>query len=257
MPQPGSVLATRKSELVFLIRPQGGLTRLLAKHAASEPEATTRVLLDGPYGGVDMQQLHRAQRQLVIAGGSGAGWILPIIIAFLRRHKAAQRSERSLDSPSLMIVLATRDISTRLWFEDQVRILLKDADLADIPVKLHIKLCYTGSLEGAESHKATGQRADGSSHPEKAPDLTQVKDLSSDSDSASGSSIPFDLEHINGRPDLHAAVKEEVELAESKEETGVFVCGPLGMQHDVAEAVAAEQFGQKSVSLHLEHFSWA
>lgn len=43
---------------------------------------------------------------------------------------------------------------------------------------------------------------------------------------------------------------------------GFFVCGPLCMQYDVANAVANDQvaaLGQepKDTYLHMEHFSWA
>ena len=75
---------SEESELVFYIRPRGGLTSRLARQAATRPGSSVRVLLDGPYGGISIEKIQQSQRQIVIAGGSGAGWVLPMLLARLR-----------------------------------------------------------------------------------------------------------------------------------------------------------------------------
>ncbi|KXS99405.1 hypothetical protein AC578_8131 [Pseudocercospora eumusae] len=73
LPTRASALEKADSELVLYIRPRGGFTSRLARHAESHSNSFIRVLIDGPYGGVEMQKLVTSQRQLIVAGGSGAG----------------------------------------------------------------------------------------------------------------------------------------------------------------------------------------
>ena len=255
---------TTSSELVFYIRPRGGFTARLARLAESHPQSPIRVLLDGPYGGIDPRKLEQSKRLLVVAGGSGAGWVLPLIEAFARLQNWGADDEKTSASRSMRIVLATRDAPTRSWFEEAVRDLLAKSHGARSLSGLHIEVFYTGSAEDASSRKADGQFLQKLSHPEEAPETkgTPMVSASSDSGSPSSSSTALEVRCPDGRPDLPALVKEEVAATPPDEQLGVFVCGPLSMQSDMQNAVAAEELGvvntgSKSVYLHMEHFSWA
>lgn len=263
LPQRAGSLEVPSSELVFYIRPRGGFTARLARLAESQPLAQMRVMLDGPYGGIDMRKMEQSQHLLAIAGGSGAGWVLPMISAFLQKQRFAC-TEKGVASGSMKVVLATRDIATCRWFAEAVRsILPQSEDPTSVP-KLQIKLFYTGPNEDASTQKTHGQVLRRLTHPEEAQDVKEVSvgAASATSDSISASSIKLDTRQFDRRPDLRSLVREEAENIAANEQLGVFVCGPLSMQHDVRNAVAGEQLGvlkgrSRSVYLHMEHFSWA
>ncbi len=263
LPQRASVFDRTDSELVFYIRPQGGFTARLARFAEAHPNGTMRVLLDGPYGGVDMRKLQQSRRQLIVAGGSGAGWIIPMLTAFLRKRELESMRQNVAEPSSARVVLATRDIATRQWFEKTLVELLASFNLESVPKDLDIELYYTGSAENLEAPKATGQFLQKLDEPEKAVGHEIVTTRSgSDSDSNSGSLRSQLAKHIDARPDLPALIRAEGAATTPNGQLGVFVCGPLSMQNDVSQAVAAEQLGilkdgSKDVYLHMEHFSWA
>ncbi|KAK3069639.1 hypothetical protein LTR53_011862 [Teratosphaeriaceae sp. CCFEE 6253] len=249
------------SELVFYIRPRGGLTPRLAQLAASRPGSQVRVLLDGPYGGVSTRKVQQCRRQLVIAGGSGAGWILPMLIACLRSNNIIETDmPEKVDtigpSTTMRIVLATRDIATRQWFQKAVHEVLSEHGLDRLPPSVELETHYTGQAVSEPSIEPT--RA--ASEPEAALDKMEVTTrLDSDSDASSGELGR--LKRSDGRPGLGALVRAEIAAA-SAERLGVFVCGPLSMQNDVSNAVAQAQLeilkgASKDVYLHMEHFSWA
>lgn len=259
-----------ESELVFYIRPQGGFTSKLARYVEKHPESEMRVILDGPYGGIDMQKLAACDRSVVIAGGSGAGWILPLITAFLRRLQTQTVEKQS--HLSLRVILATRDLATQTWFEKAVA-----QELAACPVEnlaganLSVEMYYTGSPENAEAPKLTGQFLQKLDDPEKGPEISapEVSETSrsDDANSSDGSLKPAGrpkcIRHEAHRPNLPQILAEENEIQAVDSMLGVFTCGPLSMQNDVANAVAKRQLciakegGSKEMYLHMEHFSWA
>lgn len=264
LPERADLQDSVNSELVFYIRPQGGFTRRLARHAESHPNSSVRVLLDGPYGGVEMKKILQSQRQLVIAGGSGAGWLVPLIIAYLRRLEIeGGKASGSAAASTLRVVLATRDLATRQWFEETFRQLLSEFGLEKAPSGLEIELYYTGSIENTAAPKSTGQFLHKLEDPEKAPDTVNTRALhSSDSEVSSNMTKQLNAKTTDSRPDLSALIREEASLTPAHSQLGVFACGPLSMQSDVSSAVAAEQVdicksAVKEVYLHMEHFSWA
>lgn len=102
------------NELVFYVRPHGGITKRLHEFAKASPGETLPVLLDGPYGGMDAAAFESFDRFLVIAGGSGGGTILPILETLARRvpqEKAlAKGGEEGFAEPvlSVQVVWAVR-----------------------------------------------------------------------------------------------------------------------------------------------------
>ncbi|KAK5169355.1 uncharacterized protein LTR77_005330 [Saxophila tyrrhenica] len=262
LPERASVYERTESELVFYIRPQGGFTARLARWAEAYPNGSMRVLIDGPYGGFDMRKLQQSRQQLIIAGGSGAGWIIPVLTAYLRQRQLEPVGEKDAVSTSARVVLATRDLATRQWFEETLHQLLSTFDMDTLPKDIEVELYYTGSSANAEAPKLTGQFLQKLDEPEKALDIAISPRHGSDSDATSSSMDTQQIRHIDARPDLPALVRSEVASASSTDQLGVFVCGPLSMQNDVSQAVAAEQLGivrsgGKDVYLHMEHFSWA
>ena len=98
----------------------------------------------GPYGGIDNQKFYGNDRIIVVAGGTGVGWMLPLVEQFLRYHsstvapnpmsKGTEEYEQTVDEnprqqpargPRYMrIILATRDVATRTLFHAALNDLL-------------------------------------------------------------------------------------------------------------------------------------
>ncbi|OQO02420.1 hypothetical protein B0A48_11947 [Cryoendolithus antarcticus] len=248
------------SELVLYIRPQKGFTARLARQAASAPGSKVRLLLDGPYGGVHMQKVQQCQRQIIIAGGSGSGWILPFILASLYTSGSTDKKFESRDN-TLRIIVATRDIVARQWFDQTVRELLSSMGLNKLPPNIEIEEFFTGSDTMSAMTRVSDKVPYASEDPEKAFGTAHVSSRDgsdSDAESTDGKSS----KQLSGRPDLPTLLREEFTSATAPERIGVFVCGPLSMQNDVSNTVAKAQVEilkgrRKDIYLHMEHFSWA
>lgn len=266
-----------KSELVFYIRHQRGLTEKLYNHALKQPGASVPVHVDGPYGGINMQKYTQGDRLLVVAGGSGAGWILPFIELFHRWNSTAANEEhgkgtetedketqpngghreRSLSGPlSLRVILATRDTSTRTWFLRTVGELLSKYSTPHSSFDIDVQVYLTGEAERDAHMPKTVDNATILGASASSSENIDVK--------AEGQQATVPGNELCGRPELPLIVHEEgTRAAEAGQSLSVFVCGPPTMQNDVRNAVAEENLnilkGSKSggVYLHSEHFSWA
>ena len=257
------------SELVFYIRHSHGLTQKLYDHAQKHPDSAVPVLVDGPYGGINMQRFNEADRLLVVAGGSGAGWILSFLKLFCRQRSAAPRNDAATEAHqyrSLRIVLATRDLASRMWFLSTVNELLARCSTTLESLDVSIEVHLTGEAERATSVPKLGIES------KEIPD-PEISTKPSSSSSSSSGNIDFapksevhatPSKELAGRPDLPSLIRKEGEAAaESGSALSVYVCGPEEMLNDVRNAVARENVGivrggrGGSVYLHSEHFSWA
>ncbi|KIW18595.1 hypothetical protein PV08_02884 [Exophiala spinifera] len=247
------------STVDFYIRPSGGFTGRLAKHAGGGKSET--VMLYGPYGGVNMQRLLECDRLVVIAGGSGAGWTLPFVELQIRHVKRILKAEASSDvAPSLKLIVATRDLTTCKWYLGKVQELLDAYGTTLAEIKSTVEMYFTGA-EPLETD---------SSSPSPPPSTSQFvskkvdeKDTEMVHPETASDSVDLDAlgETHTGRPDLKSMISKEGSR-EWSQILGVFVCGPLEMQNDVRNAVADQQLdiirgSVKDVYLHTEHFDWA
>jgi ferredoxin-NADP reductase len=267
-----------KSELVFYIRHQKGFTAKLYQHALDHPDTAVNVMVDGPYGGVNMFQLTNADDSLVIAGGSGAGWCLPFVERFLRRSSSLSGSasedsrafaadekiapvertdvvDESASQKTLSLILATRDSASRVWFEHAVDELMS---MYGVPKSgsVQVQVYLTGhAAEGA--HLPRDKETTPSSSASSSSGKKKI------SDPETGISLAIPGQEHQGRPDLSLIIKDRaLKAKEESKALSVYVCGPETMQNDVRNAVAAANLdilssGSGSVYLHSEHFSWA
>lgn len=261
---------TERAELVFYIRHRKGFTAKLYQYALDYPGVSVPVLVDGPYGGVNPPRLRDADRLLVIAGGSGAGWCLPFIEHFIRLAAGLGHEEHcvkssagrtAVDSPpsgptSLRVILATRDISSRNWFRRIVEELLASFPGPRLPSSAQVQVYLTGQA----SHEVDS--------PAETSNQADSKDYLTSNMNLWGTDTHFktavDGRDYEGRPQLPLIIQEEAaKAAEGGELLAVYICGPDTMQNDVRNAVARENLnflkGAKSggVYMHSEHFSWA
>ena len=269
------------SEMTFYIRPRGGLTGRLYKHAMTHPGVQTSVLVDEPYGGIDNQKYFNSDRLIVAAGGSGAGWMLPFVEQFLRhlsstvrQHHAAKEADESTDTPgepgrwrnsygprSLRVILATRDIATRAWFHMALDNLLSTYKSLAITPNLSIEVHLTGEVERIV-HSSTQPASDMETSDSSLQEEESI--MKNEPNTKEAVHHNASKHETRGRPDLPSAIREEAAAsASSGQRVGVFVCGPLEMQNDVRKAVARENWGilknprSGGMYLRLEHFSWA
>jgi NAD(P)H-flavin reductase len=260
------------SEMVFYIRPHRGLTAKLHAHAMENPASSISVLVDGPYGGISTQQIIDADHALVIAGGSGAGWCLPFVEQFIRSrersHGASQspndtsQIEKGLHagnltmSGSLRVVLATRDSASRKWFLGAVDELLVKHNTSESLSNVRVEVHLTGKAAQEADLQDNGSEDVSLPSDEALPDTKIAPSNETHQGTLAG--------EFEGRPQLPTIIKEEADLVRERHQSlSVFVCGPITMQNDVRNAVAAENLnilrGSKAgeISLHSEHFSWA
>ncbi|TGO91061.1 hypothetical protein BPOR_0040g00050 [Botrytis porri] len=270
----------KPSEMTFYIRHQGGFTKRLYYHGLKRPGIQVPVLVDGPYGDIDNLKYLSSDRLVVVAGGSGAGWILPFIEQFLRfrsldgnpesladeireGRQTSEKSSRQRDfrSPqSLRVILSTRDIATRTWFYKTVNNML--SDYQSLGTNTSIEVHITGPAESTIQSPTKS-----ASELEKSDETSTEKDIIDKHTRAIRNSDASAPQHeVRGRPDLPRIIREEADAAEiTRDRIGVFVCGPLTMQHDVRNAVAEEELrvvkngkvGGGEIYLYSEYFSWA
>ncbi|KAL1626908.1 hypothetical protein SLS54_002446 [Diplodia seriata] len=266
-------------ELRFVVKPhaRGGLTRALhdlALEGAGAGGAEVGVALDGPYGGVGVgaaassssssSRLAAFDNVLVVVGGSGAGFSLPVVEDVLRssstttsssygevvgEKKGGMAAANMSGKRAVGVVLATRHGSTGAWYAEEVRTLLRrygyggddDDDAVEVAVAVHV----TGDDDAA------GEEAEVES-ARMAGEDKKVR--------MGGGGEDGVVAWRQGRPQLQKVVEEYAASAEGKT-LAVAVCGPAGMLYDVRNAVAGVQKGvlsgkgAREVYLHSEHFS--
>ena len=277
---PFTICSTQaESALVFYVQPKGGFTGKLYELARNSPAgiSTTKVLIDGPYGGIDMTRFDASDRVIIVAGGSGAGWCLPLIARFVEGISDAKhlelgtsgdvsidpsvkdrRSSRG-EGRSLRVILSAKDAETLKWFIKALEALLTSHTGRYDSGKFDVNLHLTRDLE----EKFDSPSKDVSVPATKSVRRSYTEAQESDSDALTNhKTVSNSL--FPGRPHLPVLLHEEATKASEDQSTmGVFVCGPSSMQNDVRNAVARENLavvrGARSgpVYLHQEHFSWA
>lgn len=266
--------ANESSELVFYIRPNGGFTATLYAHALKHPGSLVSVLVDGPYGGINLQTYTNVDHLLVVAGGSGAGWCLPFVEQFVRYgvpHQDAGLANKedvhveigsrtgSLVRPmSLRLILATRNNTNRTWFIGAVNEILAKYGTTESSSDVHVEVYLTG--DAAKEAEFSNKGSEDALMPSGSSSAGDEIGIPKHNQGGTAPGPVFD-----GRPQLPSIIKEETEKVwEEQESLAVYVCGPMTMQNDVRNAVAAENLEILSgssraggVYLHSEHFSWA
>ncbi|KAJ6562107.1 ferric reductase NAD binding domain-containing protein [Mycena capillaripes] len=116
-------------EIEIVMRTRGGITKALERAAAAQAkgEVSLRVFVDGPYGYVGLaSDLRRFDRVLLLAGGSGATFTVPLLIDLVR-NKAARPADAKIQS-----VIAVREGGAFTWLEQELKPLseLKDSDVS-------------------------------------------------------------------------------------------------------------------------------
>jgi hypothetical protein len=235
------------------------------------------VLLDGPYGGPPTSSLMEYEQVLLIAGGSGAGFLLPLVEYLIRCTCHIEDSIRI----KVQLVLAVRKAEEADWFSAAVGEMLH-GDVCTC--NIHISVYITGDaamsfpIDGEENidTRSSLPRDEKTDFNPALKMVTDSEEKSCGFDDKTNSTAQQDKDHSpgatsedaietshiitsysnSGRPNLHNIINTSVA---SHKSVGIVACGPGSMLFDVRNSVASAQFGKgkgKDVYLHTESFSW-
>jgi Ferric reductase NAD binding domain len=265
--------------MVFYIKPKSGFTARLARLAASGSANTIPVLLDGPYGSSLASSLAGYEQVLLVAGGSGAGFLLPLLEDLIRCTCHVDKSLRT----NVHLVLALRKAEEAEWFKDAVGAIIHGhVCTCNIHVSVYITGDATMSLpvndnatnppeststldEQIKQESTSASRnprdteaevCDCSETPNTpAPEQKEICS-NSPNNSAQETSRIITSYFSSGRPNLPKIISTSIE---SHKSVAIITCGPKSMLLDVRNSVATAQFREgkgKDVYLHAESFSW-
>ncbi|RDW65558.1 hypothetical protein BP5796_10250 [Coleophoma crateriformis] len=232
--------------MVFYIKPHtGGLTERLHNLANQSNGNKVAVSIDGPYGHSSVAQtLSTYDKVLLVAGGSGSTFILPILEALT--FTPGQRA--------IKIVVATKSTDSSTWFVDAVSQILSQSTPqhgANTKVQVYITSPTSTPTDTVSSNS----------------DLEKALTATATSKPETGSDISSNVEAKNteqvsvitnqGRPDLQTIIAEQSGDAI----LGIAACGPEEMMLDARNACADAQVAvlagrKKEVWLHCESFGW-
>ena len=234
--------AGKVSELIFYIKPRGGVTGRLAAIAAKQPGCSKRILIEGPYGGVSAHHMARFDTILVIAGGSGGGFSLAMVDEVLRQSAFESSDEKSPHvgkRRNLQVVFSTRDRAMADWY------------IAEIESRLsHSTTLSSNPDSGFETAVSVHITSHVSNSAASSPSIGLVKGTSGKmppTEIMTTGSFSLNV-HRNARPDIPGLIARTVGVAGThpypsgkKQRIGVLVCGPASMLHDTRNAAAVAQ----------------
>ncbi|PPQ88881.1 hypothetical protein CVT25_009116 [Psilocybe cyanescens] len=230
------------SDVVFLIRGRGGFTQRLRAHATKDHGCRVPALLDGPYG--IPPDLRRFSTCVLIAGGSGISYTLPLLL------NLARISSRNGSSAVKRVVFiwAIRDTEHLRWISSTLMEAL-DSISPSLVVDPRIYITGKKSLVTEIPVLATDSSSLSSSGSSLKKENSSRSDISQYS--------PFNV--FNGRPDLKGLLIDEIEASNGP--ISVNVAGPSNLSAAVRHSLSsgnagpmAALKGSPSVTLHIETF---
>ena len=242
------------SNMTFYLRPNQGFTSRLASIVSGGSRAPMPVLFEGPYGGLGPRTLIDFDRVLLIAGGSGGSFILPLLQNWVR-CASGPKGAREV-APEIEVVWAARHYDSISWFRDALDRVLPETSRGSIKVYIHIT-----RPEESSSPSTTRYSQSSTTDPVVKNDLERHRNSSKATDEKA-LGVPEDMVslHFEGRPNLLSLVDATAAFPGS---VGVAVCGPSSMNHDVRNAASNVQAriisGAALVSelyLHTENYSY-
>ncbi|KAF9049544.1 hypothetical protein BDZ89DRAFT_940671 [Hymenopellis radicata] len=208
--------------LDLVLRVKKGITQKLANVATGKAARSTRVLIDGPYGGLpfDLKNFHTVY---LFAGGSGASFTVPLLLDLARKFE----SKDHFTCTRVEFVLAVKDKDSAAWLSQDLILARKCIGDERLNVRIHIT-----------EAELTGDAASSSD------DVKTIEDASAT---------------VLGRPNLPQIVRQASKASQGK--VAIVACGPESLLYDVRNAVSecqliiADGYGTcKDIYLHTENF---
>lgn len=242
-PLNAPIVRNGKVKHSYLFRAKGGETKkvtdLVSKKLASNPRATTPVILTGPYGERNMTDLTPNTNIVCIAGGTGITYVLPILLELSRQAISPNRK--------IELVWAMRHASNAEWVEAELDLLHK------VQKALNLKIRLYATRDVRSSGSSTRSVSDGEDSKKKDGETTKEVGSSS-SESAEeacncGEEVPVrkiggGVIDVDRHPDLEKLVHDFVGSTVTGPTT-VFASGPGGMISDLRSIVAGCNSGSK------------
>ncbi|KXJ92596.1 ferric reductase transmembrane component 5 [Microdochium bolleyi] len=227
----------------YIFRAKKGETKKIAELAAKkvaefQTQATTPVILQGPYGESIADNLTPEVNILCVAGGTGITYVLPTLLGIVEQ---APVPDRKID-----LVWAVRRRADVRWVQQEINILHAAAKTHGI--RMHIFVTREQSSRPA-SPKRVGDLAASAADDEKkaaGADAVHVVEASASTSSSSSTgsihSETLDIQKIGGEgrdthPDLAVLTKEFV-AGTIRGRTAVLASGPGGMISDLRSIIA-------------------
>ena len=271
---PATIASTPTShsgDLVFLLKSHKGFTKRIylpaTKEEAESSQATYTAFIDGPYGG-SQADFGSFDTVLLVAGSTGVTFTLSILLDLAHRATTQKLPVRRLE-----FVWMVKSSSCKSWISEDLQAAFEKLESAGIESKIRIFSTCDEQLTDAETDesKACGCDCDKSLGP--CCCVSPVDD--SDDEDASGEPSKGQSTTVttkekarecasmeSGRPNFHMMLWDL--LDEAHGETGVAVCGPLGLSTALRSTVTSisdqravhKGSGAQGVYLHVEGFCW-
>ncbi|RFU35937.1 hypothetical protein B7463_g331, partial [Scytalidium lignicola] len=283
-----SIPGSHDNDLVFLLKSRQGFTSRILKSATTSSTSLLSqkedALIDGPYGN-SHADFASFDTVLLIAGSTGVTFTLPILLDLALRVQKAK-----LPVKRIVFLWVVKNTSWTSWISKELESASKA--LLAVGIELSIRIHVTcddkfTSTDETGDEKQRGCACDKSLGPcccinvndgdddnnesvnsEKAVDrkdlniTIQRKESASSISSGKRSSVLPCAVFYSGRPDFDPLLWDLLEQAEG--ETGVGVCGPLGLSGAVRgtvvrcsdERAVHKGTGAEGIYLHSECFDW-
>ncbi|KAI0138806.1 ferric reductase like transmembrane component-domain-containing protein [Pestalotiopsis sp. NC0098] len=212
----------------YILRAKKGETKKIAdlalKKLSEKAQATTPLILTGPYGESIAQTLTPDVNVLCIAGGTGITYVLPVLLRLIQDPTARDRK--------IELIWAVRRKEDIQWVEQELETLRKASKSHRVKVHIYVTREHSPTPSIHEGKTANNKGA--------------VKEIGSDSSSAASSRSESswavqrigDENHHNTHPNLKEKVGDFVDNT-VRGRTTVYASGPGGMISDLRAIVAS------------------
>ncbi|KAJ6518002.1 ferric reductase NAD binding domain-containing protein [Mycena vitilis] len=244
--------------LTFILRVRTGFTKRLLNAVLAHPDSdgvsrSFKAFIDGPYSSPPV--LSGFESVVLICGGSGVSFALPLFLDLVQSAKANPRCRR------VVLVWAVRDPDQINWIARAVTHVLSVVSSTDEGLAIDVRLHVTTAPEDTQSLDGsvlTDAEACVGADPIPTAEKLKINAATTANERDRMLAIPS-VKLVYGRPDVADILGHEIERARG--EVGVCVCGTTELAQSVRRALSdgAGRFvdilrGGPSVILHVEGF---
>jgi len=228
-----------RKELVFFINVHAGFTRKLCDVA--EKGGKVKAFVDGPYG--KSPDLTDYDTSVLIAGGSGVSFTLPLLLDSVRKVAAGKSNTKRI-----VFIWSIRDPSHVLWISETLVAATKLAPRG-LTISIRIYLTAESAFQQWDDSVSVKSGKGGSEPREKSSTPSLLEDPAVQITSGS-------------RPNLNRILREEADSTNGR--MGVTVCGSQSIAGAVRDALGFSIAGPSSIMkggpsiiLNIEAFGYA
>lgn len=221
----------------LIVRPLSGTTQALSLIADINSNRSSQLLIEGPYGAAPnlLDLVESYDRILLVAGGVGATFTVPIYRALLQRVR-----EGIAEESKIRFVWSVRKAGDAAW---GIQYLQKDGG----PLLAPGFEVYISESRDHISHSPGAA--------EESIELEERNQLLREDDMEDQTLVEASAKANRGRPNLKEIV-DDVFGRDESEKVGVLVCGPTGMGRALRREVGRWVTKGREVFWHNEEFGW-